>query len=274
MQKVFLTDDEYEVRQRLKQILDVEGNGNKIILIDQYLDNEHNEKTRKPVDNMRLGDLSSGGIDRKVVDNFLKSGLKSEVGDFIEKYFDKVGNKNVSSIIFRQYVTLDMYMAAVGMLEQLGYSPSELAARCGDFEAMESVVGSVEDIKCYLKNVFETAIDMREEVSRKKYDTMLKESVRFIYDNYDNEDISLNAVAAHAGMSPNHFSTIFSQEMNQTFIEFLTSVRMEKAKELLRSTNMRTAEVANAVGYKDPHYFSYLFKKTQGCTPREYKSKK
>jgi two-component system response regulator YesN len=48
---------------------------------------------------------------------------------------------------------------------------------------------------------------------------------------------------------------------------------MEKAKELLRSSNLRTSEIANAVGYKDPHYFSYLFKKTQECTPREYRAK-
>lgn len=56
-------------------------------------------------------------------------------------------------------------------------------------------------------------------------------------------------------------------------MEFLTQVRMNKAKELLRGTAMRTAEISYAVGYKDPHYFSYLFKKTQECTPREYRSK-
>jgi two-component system response regulator YesN len=166
-----------------------------------------------------------------------------------------------------------MYMAAVGMLEQVGYQSSDLAKRCGDYEAMASAFNDVDDIKAYLKKVFEAAIDMRDEVSRKKYATVLQNAVQYIYDNYDNEDISLNAVAANANMSPNHFSTIFSQEMNQTFIEFLTSVRMEKAKELLRSTNMRTSEIANAVGYKDSHYFSYLFKKTQDCTPREYKAK-
>jgi two-component system response regulator YesN len=221
---------------------------------------------------IKLGELSSKQANRKVVDNFLKSGIKSEVGDFIERYFDEVGKKNTDSIIYRQYMTMDMYMAAVGMLEQLGYQSSDLADRCGDYEAMANVFVDVEDIKRYLKYVFETSIDMREEVSRKKYTKLLGEAVQFIYDNYDNEDISLNAVASNANMSPNHFSTIFSQEMNQTFIEFLTSVRMEKAKELLRSTNMRTAEVANAVGYRDAHYFSYLFKKTQDCTPREYKA--
>ena len=74
-------------------------------------------------------------------------------------------------------------------------------------------------------------------------------------------------------LSPNHFSTIFNQETGQTFIEFLTEVRMERAKELLRSTSMKMSEIAFAVGYKDAHYFSYLFKKTQDCTPREYRSR-
>jgi two-component system response regulator YesN len=222
---------------------------------------------------IKLGELSSKHTDRKAVDSFLKSGLKSEISDFIDWYFDEVGEENVKSMLFRQYMTMDMYMSAVGMLEQLGYTSSDLADKCGDYEAMENVFNNVEDIKRYLKKVFETAIDMREEVSRKKYTKLLQEAVEFIYDNYDNEDISLNAVASNANMSPNHFSTIFSQEMNQTFIEFLTNVRMDKAKELLRSTNLRTAEVANAVGYRDAHYFSYLFKKTQDCTPREYKAK-
>jgi two-component system response regulator YesN len=227
----------------------------------------------KHSDNIKLGELSSKHTDRKIVDSFLKSGLKGEINGFIEHYFDEVGEKNTQSLLFRQYMTMDMYMAAVGMLEQLGYQSSDLAIRCGDYEAMASAFNDIDDIKTYLKNVFETAIDMRDEVSRKKYATVLQNAVQYIYDNYDKEDISLNAVAANANISPNHFSTIFSQEMNQTFIEFLTSVRMKKAKELLRSTNMRTSEIANAIGYKDSHYFSYLFKKTQDCTPREYKAK-
>ena len=82
----------------------------------------------------------------------------------------------------------------------------------------------------------------------------------------------MNTVAASVNLSPSHFSTIFSQEMGQTFIEFLTQVRMEKAKELLRTSSMKTTEIAFAVGYKDSHYFSYLFKKTQKCTPREFRS--
>ena len=54
-------------------------------------------------------------------------------------------------------------------------------------------------------------------------------------------------------------------------IEYLTTLRMNKAKELLRCTGMRSSEIAGEIGYKDAHYFSYLFKKTQGMTPSDYR---
>ena len=59
--------------------------------------------------------------------------------------------------------------------------------------------------------------------------------------------------------------------MGVTFTEYLTGVRMQRARELLADTSMRTADVAYAVGYNDPHYFSYLFKKNTGLSPREYR---
>ena len=111
-----------------------------------------------------------------------------------------------------------------------------------------------------------------EAFSKQKYSQLLKEAKNYIEQNYGNDEISLNTAAASVNLSPNHFSTIFSQEMGKTFIEFLTDVRMGRAKELLRSSAMKTAEIAYAVGYKDSHYFSYLFKKTQKCTPREFRS--
>ncbi len=221
---------------------------------------------------LQLSMLNVDKLDRRLVDNFLKTGLKSEVMHFIDEYFLSLGERNVQSLLFRQYVTMDMYFATIALLEQLGYESRELVERCGDFQKMTEVFSTVEQTKEYLRNVLETGIDLREAVSRKKYSSLLKDARSYIEQNYDNEDISLNTVSASVNLSPNHFSTIFSQETGRTFIEYLTYVRMEKAKELLRSTSMRTAEIAYAVGYKDPHYFSYLFKKTQECTPREFRA--
>lgn len=222
---------------------------------------------------MFLSTFSSGNLNRKAIEDFLKTGLKSETTHFVDEYFATLGEKNIHSLIFRQYVTVDIYFAANAMLEELGCEPGILAERCGDFQKNPEIFSSVDLAKSYIKSLLETTVELREGFSRKKYSTLLKNARNYIEQNYDNEDISLNTVAASVNLSPNHFSTVFSQETGQTFIEYLTYVRMEKAKKLLRSTSMRTAEIAFAVGYKDPHYFSYLFKKTQECTPREFRSR-
>lgn len=231
------------------------------------------EETQSENEELTISSLNMEKLDRKIVDSFLKTGLKSQIRHFVDDYFQSLGEKNIQSLLFRQYVTMDVYFASISMVEHLGYESRELVERCGDFQTMTAVFSTVERTKEYLETVLETVLDLRETVSRKKYSSLLKSAKNYIEQNYDNEEISLNMVAASVNLSPNHFSTIFSQEMGQTFIEYLTYVRMEKAKELLRSSSMKTAEIAYAVGYKDPHYFSYLFKKTQECTPREFKGR-
>ena len=130
---------------------------------------------------------------------------------------------------------------------------------------------SMESAIAYAENVISRAITLRDQNSGNKKSSILKTAVDFIDSHYMEEDISLNTVANVANVSSNHFSALFSQNMGQTFIEYLTTLRMNKAKELLRCTGMRSSEIAGEIGYKDAHYFSYLFKKTQGMTPSDYR---
>ena len=215
--------------------------------------------------------LNLSQTDRKVFEQFLSTGLKSDIEDFIEVYFEKIGNKNIQSMLFRQYVVMDIYIIVISFSQKMGYKKQELVELYGDENVFVKVSDSVERTKSYLKKLLELTIDLREKVSTNKYDKILKQAKEYIEENYNQYDISLNAVAASVGLSPNHFSTIFSQELGETFIEYLTRVRMEKAKELLRTTSKKSTEIAYEVGYKDAHYFSNLFKKTQNCTPREYR---
>ncbi|MPM29704.1 HTH-type transcriptional activator Btr [bioreactor metagenome] len=83
--------------------------------------------------------------------------------------------------------------------------------------------------------------------------------------------MSLDRVAQKVNISPNYFSAMFSQEIGQTFIEYLTGKRIAEAKRMLRQTDMRSSEIAFAVGFRDSHYFSFVFKKVAGCTPSEYR---
>jgi len=84
-------------------------------------------------------------------------------------------------------------------------------------------------------------------------------------------DLTLDNVASTVNVSPNYFSSLFNQETGMTFIEYLTDIRMEKAKDYLRCSGRKITEIGILVGYQDSHYFSYIFRKTQNCTPSEYR---
>ena len=103
---------------------------------------------------------------------------------------------------------------------------------------------------------------------------VIKIALQYIEDNYTNEALSLNDVASFCSVSPNYFSTLFSNEMQQTFVEYVTNKRIAKAKKMLKNTTMHTGEIAAQVGYKDQHYFSVVFRKIQGCSPRDYRNGK
>ena len=218
-----------------------------------------------------LESLNLSQTDRRALEQFLSTGLKEDVAVFIDSYFHKTGGNNIQSILFRQYVVMDIYIITVSFSQKMGYQKQELAKLYGDKQEFMKVFASVEDTKQYLKKLLETAIALREKALPGKYDTVLKQAQEYIEEHYHQSDISLNTVAASVNLSPNHFSAIFSQELGETFIEYLTRVRMEKAKELLRTTSKKSTEIAYEVGYKDAHYFGSLFKKTQNCTPKEYR---
>ena len=105
-----------------------------------------------------------------------------------------------------------------------------------------------------------------------RYHDVINEAVNYISEHYSDDELSLNTLAAQVNFSPNHLSAIFKQETGQPFIKYLTDYRMNAAKELLSGTSKKSNEIGILVGYKDPHYFSYLFKKTQGVTPTQYRN--
>ena len=94
----------------------------------------------------------------------------------------------------------------------------------------------------------------------------------YLNEHFRDGSLMLQDVAAAVGMSNSRFSTVFAQESGKTFTEYLTWLRIERAKELLQSSEKRSSQIAFEVGFNDSHYFSYLFKKTVGMTPGEFRS--
>ena len=92
----------------------------------------------------------------------------------------------------------------------------------------------------------------------------------YIEENYQ-KDIFLDDVSRQLNISPYYFSKVFKKKVGKNFIEYLTDVRMEKAKELLRNSSKSIKEICLEVGYADSSYFSRIFKKNVGVSQREYK---
>lgn len=105
-----------------------------------------------------------------------------------------------------------------------------------------------------------------------RYNKEISEARTFIQENFSNVELSLQDVAQHVGYSPNHFSTIFSQETGETFVGYLTRIRLENACSQLSKTELKLREIAESSGYSEAHYFSYLFKKHYGMPPSEYRA--
>ncbi len=100
---------------------------------------------------------------------------------------------------------------------------------------------------------------------------VIAEAKRYIEANFS-KDISLDDVANSVDVSPYYFTRMFKEETGETFIEYLTETRINHAKELIMDPYMPIGEIGQAVGYTDPNYFSRIFKKTVGVTPREYRN--
>ena len=221
-------------------------------------------------DSVQLRNVNINALNPAILQKFLSSGLAEEVEDFIRDYFNAIGQEPMGSLVFRNYVVLNVRFSVLSFLKKLGCDDSEISG-----QEMENIMGetgkTIEAAVAYCGKILKKAIALRDENAGDQNRSVLKLAVDFIDHNYMDEEISLNKAAHVANVSANHFSALFSQNMGQTFTEYLTDLRMSKAKELLRCTAMRSSEIAGEVGYKDAHYFSYLFKKTQGMTPSEYR---
>ncbi|MCU6793034.1 helix-turn-helix domain-containing protein [Paenibacillus sp. WQ 127069] len=101
----------------------------------------------------------------------------------------------------------------------------------------------------------------------------MKQTIRKVKDIIDQEymrDISLEYLSDKIGILPKRLSAVFAEVTNQNFIDYVTEVRLEKSKQLLRNTDLKVTEIAARVGYQ-PSYFNKLFKKSEGMTPGEYR---
>ncbi len=201
----------------------------------------------------------------------LKYASLNEVEKIVDGYISLLGENPGHFGIIASYLLIEVIMAVSKLVEELGDNIQQVMPR---ILTRDFVTHSVETPDILIKEVnsiLHEIIQWRDNRSSGRYADVILKAKKYIEENYNNPSVCLHTVAEHVCLSPNHFSTVFSQECGNTFIEYLTDIRLTMAKKLLKTTQKRSTDIAYEIGFSDPHYFSYIFKKHTGMSPREYR---
>ncbi len=133
---------------------------------------------------------------------------------------------------------------------------------------MPNMGGACHEIKHICKKIISELSVMRENTSKR----LIRDAVSYVSEHYMDRDVSIEALCRHLHLSQSYFCALFKKETGETFNNYLISHRIEAAKKFIRASNMKINEIAMRVGYEDPNYFSYSFKKVCGISPREYQN--
>lgn len=227
------------------------------------------EKTDTPM-GASIDSVDAAKFNPNILLKVMKTATPEEVPDFVNEFLYDI-RSGIGSYLFCQYIMLSARFTATEYAAELGVGKEEFEKGVSCLDMIEGQVKE-DDLRAYLTEILLHVIKIRVKNTSYQYRDIINQATVYIDSHYTDESLSLNQVAKEVNISANYFSAVFSQEMKCTFIEYVTSKRMERAKELLRTTDKRSGEIAQEVGIKDPHYFSFLFKKTEGCTPRDYRT--
>ena len=220
---------------------------------------------------INVSELNLEKHDRNLLENFLKRGTIHDVDEFVDSYFDGFGSNAMSSALFRNYIILDGCSVIMTFIKAFKYPKEMIDSTLKSMNSITDQLTSLENCSEFYKSILKEAIDLRNKNSQKRYAGLIEQAKEYIHNKFIMSDLTLDMVASTVNVSPNYFSSLFNQETGMTFIEYLTDTRMEKAKEYLRCSGRKITEIGTLVGYQDSHYFSYIFRKTQNCTPSEYR---
>ena len=214
----------------------------------------------------------------------LGKGGKSPVGDYLsagaiegfDALFDSLlaplGRAALKSPSVRASILADVVLATSRFVDELGGDVRQAIPELDHIDSILAGIENVEQLRQQTRAILGRGLAFRDGRVLRQYAGIVKQAREYILGHYMDPQMSLNSVAAQVNLSPNHFSAVFKQEFGQTFKEYLTEVRLKRAKELLRTTTLMAFEIADQVGYNDPHYFSQVFRKQTGLTPMEFRS--
>ena len=227
----------------------------------------HSVNSNKGVEHIELLQL-----DRSTLENYLKFGALQDYDKYYFTHLQPVSEESLRSDLIRNYLLVDIVLTITQFVSNLGGKADQIIPEINDVGSLLDNVTDINQMHEVLKKLVVSALIFRDSKVNHERSKLIQEAKLYIDAHYSDPSLRMNQVAEKFNISSSHFSTVFSQEIGETFRDYITDLRINRAKELLRSTNLKSSEIASRVGYNDPHYFSTIFKKNTGLPPQQYRT--
>lgn len=232
--------------------------GNKVIWIED-------------VESRQFVPLSLDELKEKELVRCLKVGSDQELTHLLEELFSAIADSKVSYQDFQVYL-LEMLTSVIKVAKDLHVDLDKLFGEGAGFLGQFAKFSHADEAKAWFLDV---CMKLKHSIAsdrQSSYNKLVDEAKEYILEHYGDNEISIAKVCQHLHISTGYFSNIFKKETKTTFVNYLMGVRMEAAQDLLATTDLKAFEIAERVGFADPNYFSFCFRKKFGVSPKEYRT--
>lgn len=205
------------------------------------------------------------------LEGYLGTGDKNGCRNVVRQIFDRFRQLPDLTLTELKMQSMNLLLSGIRTMPFVQLGLSEYLGR--NILSLESLsrFDTLSQMENWLTNVLTGIIDLKEKEQSRKTD-VIEQIKEYIGERFDKE-ISLNEIAAEFYLNPYYLSQLFKKKTGMTYQSYVTSLRIEKAKQLLWEDQYKIYEIAELTGYNDTAYFSKIFEKNTGCRPSEYKKK-
>lgn len=222
------------------------------------------------VESKQFPSISLDEMKEKELIRCLKVGTDGELEELLDGLFAGLIDSAVNYQDFHVYMLM-MLTAVIKAAQDVQVDLDNLFDGGVKFFAQLSKFSNASEAKAWFVTVCTKLKNCIAAERQSSYNLLVEDAKTYINEHYQDHDMSITKVCKQLHISTGYFSNIFKKETKMTFVNYLMNVRMEAAQSMLRLTDLKAFEIADQVGFTDPNYFSFCFRKRFGISPKEYR---